>query len=503
METKEKKLVKVRFAPSPSGFFHIGSARTALFNYLFARKNNGVFVLRIEDTNQKTSKQEYEKNIIQSLEWLGINWDGEIFRQSERFSVYKQYLEQLIKEKKAYYCFCSAEELESYRQYQMSKGEAPKYSGKCVSLSEQETEKLLKENKNCAVRLRVEIKKIKFHDVIRGKIEFDTKEIGDFIIAKKDNENYIPLYNFSVTIDDAIMEISHVIRGEDLISSTPRQILLQEAFSFPEVEYAHLPLILDENRAKMSKRQEGAALVNEFKELGYLPEAMFNFISFLGWNPGDNREILTKEELIKEFSLERIQKGGAIFNTNKLNFLNGFYIRQKPIEELTRLCLPYLIKDNLIEPIQQNKEDEFRMKTNGEIINIDWIQKVISANQERLKFLSEIGELSDFFFKTDLNYEKELLFWKNNGIAQTAESLEKSFNILEKINQAEWKKENIEKELLLETERMGDKGLLLWPLRIALSGKKASPPPFEIASILGRQETLRRVKIATNYLQKN
>jgi len=360
MDPKEFKFIKpgeirVRFAPSPTGFLHIGGARTAFFNYLFAKKNQGSFILRIEDTDIERSKPEYEKDIMESLKWLGIEWDegpdigGNYgpYRQSERREIYKKYLEKLLAEDKAYYCFCSEDELEAQRQYQLSIGEAPRYSGKCAGLSKEVVEKYLAEGKPSVIRFKVPAKKVGFEDLIRGKVEFDSTLLGDIVIAK---DFSTPLYNFTCVIDDYEMRISQVIRGEDHLSNTPKQILIQEALGFPSPKYVHLPIILGPDRTKLSKRQ-GAVSVIQYRELGYLPEALINFIAFLGWNPGMEREIYSLPSLIKEFSLERIQKGGAIFNIKRLDFLNGFYIRGKSIERLTELCLPYLIGSGLIEKI--------------------------------------------------------------------------------------------------------------------------------------------------------
>lgn len=339
--------VRTRFAPSPTGFLHIGGARTALFNYLFAKKYQGVFVLRIEDTDIERSKSEYEKDIIESLKWLGIEWD-EFYRQSERQKIYTQYLKKLLAEQKAYYCFCSEEELEVQRQYQLSIGEAPRYSGKCASLSQEEVEKLRGAGKKATIRFRLPAKKIEFTDLIRGKLEFETSLIGDIIIAK----NLItPLYNFTCVVDDFEMKINYVIRGEEHISNTPKQILLQEALNFPSPQYIHLPMILAPDKTKLSKRG-GALGISKYKKEGYLAEALVNFLAFLGWNPGSEREIYSLPSLIKEFSLEKVQKGAAIFNIKRLDFLNSFYIRQKSLEKLTELCLPYLIERELIEPIE-------------------------------------------------------------------------------------------------------------------------------------------------------
>jgi len=504
--------IRTRFAPSPTGFLHVGSARTALFNYLFAKKYQGIFVLRIEDTDRERSKPEFEENIIEGLKWLGIEWDEGPYRQSERRNIYAKYLEKLLKEGKAYHCFCSAEELEVQRQEQMSRGLPPRYNGKCAKLSPEEVERNLSEGKKSVIKFKILAKKIVFEDIIRGRIEFDTGLMGDISIAKNLKS---PLYNFAVVVDDFEMKISHVIRGEDLLPNTPVQILLQETLSFPQPYYAHLPLILGPDRSKLSKRH-GAVSLREYKNEGYLPETLINFLSFLGWNPGTEREIFSLASLIKEFSLPRVQKGGAIFNIKRLDFLNGFYIRQKSLERLTELCLPYLIEEGLIVPIWGQKElilgvikspteiTGYQIVETKEKISFEALEKIISIYQERLKKLSEITELTDFFFKDKLKYEKKLLQWKDITDDEIAASLDKLLEILSKIEELEWKKENLENILLLQAEKfmvslpnqIGDRGRLLWPLRVALSAKEASAGPFEIAGILGKEKTLKRIKEA-------
>lgn len=511
--------VRVRFAPSPTGFLHIGGARTALFNYLFAKKYEGVFILRIEDTDKERSKLEYEKDIIDSLKWLGIEWNegpdigGNYgpYRQSERGEIYKKYLEKLLVEDKAYYCFCSEEELEAQRQYQLSIGQAPKYSGKCRNLSKEDVKKYKKEGRPSVIRFKVEGKKIEFEDLVRGKIEFDVSLIGDFVIAK--NLTF-PLYNFACVVDDFEMRISHVIRAEEHISNTPKQILIQQALGFPQPKYAHLPLILGPDRSKLSKRH-GATSISEYQRQGYLPEALVNFMAFLGWNPGGSREFYSMASLIKDFSLERIQKGGAIFNIKRLDFLNGFYIRQKSIEKLTELCLPYFIESGLIKPefkeIQYPpaygaKEivQSYKIIETEEEISLEILQKIISLYQQRLKKLSEISELTDFFFKKTLTYDKNLLKWKDMEEREIVKAIDKLENICSKVKESDWNKENLEKILMEEAtnfskeigKEAGDRGYLLWPLRVALTGKEASAGPFEIAEILGKEKTLKRIKEA-------
>jgi len=513
--------VRVRIAPAPTGFLHIGLARTALFNYLFAKKNQGSFILRIEDTDIVRSDPRFEKDIIENLKWLGIEWSegpdtgGPYgpYRQSQRLKIYAKYLEKLLNEDKAYYCFCSEEELEAQRQYQLSIGEAPRYSGKCAQLQKEEVEKKLAEGKPSVIRFRVPAKKIEFDDLIRGKLEFDTSLIGDIVIAKNLTS---PLYNFAVVIDDFEMKISHVIRGEDHIPNTPKQILIQEALNFPRPVYAHLPLILGPDRTKLSKRH-GAIAISEYRKEGYLPEAMINFMAFLGWNPGTEREIYSMPSLIKEFSLERVQKGGAIFNIKRLDFLNGFYIRQRSVEKLTELCLPYLIGEGLITPTFKTEQyppayggmeitQKYKISETDEELSLNILQKIVSIYQERLKKLSEISELTDFFFKEKLEYDKNLLKWGEMTDKEIKTSLDKLEKILPKIKGGDWTKENLEKILIPEADKfaqdikkIGDRGYLLWPLRVALTGKEASAGPFEIAEILGREKTLRRIGEAKRY----
>lgn len=518
MDSAEKlKLIKpgevrTRMAPSPTGNFHIGGARTALFNYLFAKNFQGSFILRVEDTDKERSKPEYEQNMIESLKWLGIEWDegpgaeGNYgpYRQSERKEIYSGYLKKLLEKDQAYYCFCSEEELEAERQYQLSIGEAPHYSGKCANLSKESVKKYLQEGKPSVIRFRLPGKKVEFEDLIRGRLEFDTSLNGDIVIAK-DISN--PLYNFACVVDDYQMKISHVIRAEEHISNTPKQILIQEAFGFERPQYAHIPLILAPDKTKLSKRH-GATGVSDYKEMGYLPEAIVNFMAFLGWNPGDEREIYSMSSLIKDFSLERVQKGGAVFNITRLDYLNGFYIRQKSIEKLTELCLPYLIEEGLINPVfgqtqfppaygARNIKAKYKISETGEEISLEKIQKIVSLYQERLKKLSEITEFIDFFFKEKIEYDKILLNWKTASDEDTAKALDKLEKEFSKIKSASWNKTNLENLLLPEAEKFGkDRGYLLWPLRAALTGKKASAGPFDVAEILGREKTLERIKEA-------
>lgn len=489
------KTIRVRIAPSPTGALHIGTARSALFNYLFAKKNKGKFILRIEDTDKERSELKWVQDIIDGLKWLGIEWDegpdigGKFgpYKQSQRGDFYKKYLEKLLEEKKAYYCFCTEEELENKRQEQMSRGLAPKYDGTCAHLTEEVVQKNLAEKKESVIRFQIENKKVKFNDMVRGDVEFDMSLAGDIVIAKNLET---PLYNFSAAVDDFEMQVSHVIRGEDHISNTPKQILIQKALGFPHPEYGHLPLILAPDRSKMSKRF-GAVSVTEYKNQGYLPEAIVNFMALLGWNPGTEKEVFSLSQLAKEFSIEKVQKAGAVFNIQRLDFINGFYIREKPIEKLTELCKPYLKEAGLLVA--------------GQVLESK-LEKIIEVSKTRMKKLSEIVELSDFFFTDKLNYDKNLLQWNKVGDSATKEALEFSEKILSGIKK--WEIKNLETELFSVVEEFNkeknypekNKGYLLWPLRVALSGKQFSPSPFEIADILGKEKTLKRIQDAIKML---
>lgn len=430
------------------------------------------------------------------------------YKQSERGEIYAKYIKKLLEKGRAYYCFCSEEEIEERRQYLKSIGRAPIYSGKCYQLSKEEVAKRLSEGKHYVIRLRVSEEKISFKDRVRGKIEFDTAIIGDFVIARDENR---PLYHFAVVVDDFEMKITHVIRGEDHISNTPKHILIQKALGIASPFYAHLPLILGSDRSKLSKRH-GDTAVREYIRQGYLPEALVNFIVFLGWNPGTDREIYTLPALIKDFSFSRVHKGGAIFNLKRLDWLNGFYIRQKTLEKITELCLPYLIETSLIEPIFKEKQyppayggqtivQAYNAPGLGREVGLAYIQKTIVLYQERLKKLSEISELTGFFFKEKLEYKKEMLFWKEAKEKETKDVFDKMEKLLSKVKDSDWTKENIQTQLTEIGDDFENRGYVLWPFRVALSAKQASAGPFEIAEVLGKEMCLKRIKEAKTALK--
>lgn len=492
--------VRVRIAPSPTGPYHIGGARSALYNYLFAKKHGGKFILRIEDTDKQRSELQWAIDAMDSLKWLGINWDegpdigGEYgpYKQSQKLNVYEDYLKKLLANGKAYYCFCNAEDLEARRQDQMTRGQTPIYDGRCSRFSKTEIEKNLAENKPSIIRFKIASKKVGFHDLIRGDVEFDTGLLGDIVIAK---DLQSPLYHFVVIIDDFEMKISHVIRGEEHLSNTARQILIQEALDFPQPIYAHLPLMLNADRSKMSKRKNDVA-VSEYKKAGYLPEAIVNFMVLLGWNPGTEKEIFTMHELEKEFSLDKVQKAGAVFNVLKLDNINGYYIREKSIEKLTELCLPYFVEAGFIEV----GESDQKIKATGEEISNLKLQEIVQAYKTRLKKLSEIVEMTDFFFKNKVEFDKNLMKWKEMQDADVKEALLLCDKTLSEFEI--WDIKKIEETMMSRAVEFNlqkgypekNRGYMLWPLRVALSGKQASANPFEIMQILGKEKTLQRIK---------
>lgn len=439
----KKSQVKTRIAPSPTGELHIGTARTALFNYLLARQNEGKFILRIEDTDKERSKKEFENDILKGLKWLGLKSD-EFFKQSERTDIYKEYIKKLLNNKTAY----------------VSK-EASK----------------INENKQIEViRLKNPNKKVEFDDMIRGKIEFDTTELGDFVIARNINE---PLYHLAVVVDDYEMQISHIIRGEDHISNTPRQILIQEALGIDRPKYAHIPLILASDRSKMSKRYN-ATSITEYRQKGYIPGALINYMALLGWNPGTDRELFTLDELVREFKIENIQKSGAIFDIEKLNWFNREYIKKMPKAELSAEIKKYLPKSFDIS------NEKFK--------------KIVPIVVERINVFSDIkrmkeaGEL-DYFFKAP-EYDTKNLMWKQDSdLNVTKEHLEKVAVLLKDVNENNFTQEAIKKAVWGYAEEKG-KGSVLWPMRYALSGKDKSPDPFTLAEILGKKESIDRLKTA-------
>lgn len=430
-----KNKIVTRFAPSPTGFLTLGNYRTALFSYLFARQNNGKFILRIEDTDKERSKKEYEDDILASFEWLGLDFDGKS-RQSENIDRHQECLQKLIDNGFAY-----------------------------ISKEEEGQSKEV-------IRFKNPNKDVTFHDLIRGEITFNTEDLGDFVIAKSLTE---PLFHLAVVVDDFDSGITHVIRGEDHISNTPRQILIQEALGAPTPTYAHLPLILSPDKTKLSKRN-GAVSIKDMRQQGYLPEALINFMVLLGWNPGDDQEIFTLPELIEKFDLKKVQKGGAVFNQEKLNWVNKEHLKNLPEEKKKEMIAEYI------------KGDSGRYYRALETI----FERV--ETQGQLKEAFQEGEFS--YLEDEISYEPELLLWKKEPSKEkTTERLQGVKNIIEDAE----KMDGI-KDLIWPYAEKEGRGEVLWPLRAALSGKEKSPDPFELLQILGREESLNRVDKAIKCL---
>lgn len=482
--------IRVRIPPSPTGPLHVGTAHTALFNYLFARHHGGTSILRFEDTDTARSEKKWEEDILRGLAWLGLDYDegpnkeGDYgpYHQSARTELYKTYLEKLLKGGLAFYCPHSKEELEQEQKEQGAKKEIQKHV--CSSRDRQEASGVIRFKNNGG--------KIQFTDMIRGEISFEAGLLGDFTIAKNLKE---PLYNFAVVVDDETMKITHVIRGEDHISNTPKQLLLQRALGFKEPFYAHLPLILGEDRSKLSKRY-GATAVTEYAEAGYLPEAMLNFLALLGWSPKEGLEIMDERTMIEQFMITDVQQSGAIFDIEKLNWMNGMYIRKLALGTLTDLCLPYLLAADLLSV---EDEQTYLIVATGIRIRRTDLEKVIGLEQERMRKLSEIKDLTRFFFVDKLQYGKDLLVWKKMSESKLKEALTTLETIVTGTKADDFASaEKLEKHIMPYAEKEKDRGVLLWPLRVSLSGEKASAGPFDLLAVLGKERSLKRIRDAQN-----
>ncbi|MEG6568998.1 glutamate--tRNA ligase [Thermoanaerobacterium thermosaccharolyticum] len=472
--------VRVRFAPSPTGNLHIGGARTALFNWLFARHNNGKMILRVDDTDLERSTGDSMKAIIDGLKWLGIDWDEGPIYQSKRLDLYKNYADKLVKEGKAYYCFCTKEELDEMRKEAQKAGKPPMYTGKCRNLSADEVKKYMDEGKKYVVRLKVPKEgKTTVHDIIRGDVEFDNSTFDDFIIMKSDN---MPTYNFATVIDDYDLKISHIIRGEEHLSNTPKQILIYDALGFEKPSFAHVSMILAPDRSKLSKRH-GATSVQEFRDLGYLPEAIINYITLLGWIPSDGEEVFSTEKSISEFTLDRVSKNPAIYDTKKLTWLNGIYIRDCDIDRLTKEVIPFLINKGLI----------------GDNYDYDYIKKVVSAVREREKTLNEIAEAMSYYFNDEFDYDEKGVkkYFEKDGVDNI---LKEAIEVLDKVD--DFNLVETEKAYRDLIEKLDIKsGDLFHPTRLAISGRTFGPGLFDIMELLGKKKTIERIKKAIKYIE--
>jgi len=476
-----KEEVRVRFAPSPTGELHIGGARTALFNWLFARHNEGKLILRIEDTDVVRSRENFSKSAMDSLRWLGLDWDegpgkggdyGPYF-QSQRLSIYQKYAGKLIEEKKAYLCYCTQEELEESNRKMRAKNELPRYDGRCRTLSPTQIGNLEEKGILSSIRFKVPEKGITYvGDLLRGKVSFANEMMGDFIILKS---NKTPAFNFANVIDDALMRITCVIRGDDHLSNTPRQILLYKALNFENPQYVHIPMILGKDGTKLSKRH-AATSVSSYRKKGYLPWALVNYLALLGWSTADSQQFFEKEELIEKFSLEKIGKSAAILDSQKLKWMNGEYIRRMKPEVLTDLLIPYLKKTSLVEQILATPKK---------------MTEIVRLEQERIKIFSDFFEEADFFFEKDFNYDSAAVDerLKKDYVPLLLKEIRKRIEQLSPFREEtlEGMARNLSKDFSLTT------GQVFHPLRVSLTGKMKGPGLFELAVVLGKKEVLRRI----------
>jgi len=480
--------IRTRFAPSPTGYLHVGGLRTALYNYLFARRNNGKFILRIEDTDRARYVEGAVENLISTLQWAGLNFDegpgtdGDYgpYLQSERLNIYKDHSEKLIQNRKAYYCFCSPERLKELRDKQQKEGLQPKYDKHCLKLSEKEVEKKISVKENHVVRLNVEPGvNIIIDDVIRERVEFNSDVVDDQVLIKSDG---YPTYHLANVVDDHLMKITHVIRGEEWLSSTPKHILLYDFLGWEKPVFAHLPLLLNPDRSKLSKRQ-GDVAVEDYRAKGYLKEALINFVALLGWTAGNDKEFYYLDELIENFSLERVNKSGAVFNIEKLNWLNAEHLRRKENSEILILL----------------KEELKNSRHSVQIYNDEYLIKVIEAMKERVSFVKEYIEKSPYFFEAPSSYEEAVVAkrWNDNS----SDLLKKLTEKFEKLKNPS--KEDYENALKETAQENGaGNGDLIHPLRLSVSGMGAGPGVFDIVDILGKEESVKRMKKAITSIKK-
>ncbi|NHN35116.1 glutamate--tRNA ligase [Paenibacillus agricola] len=477
--------LRVRYAPSPTGQLHIGGARTALFNYLLARKTGGQFIIRFEDTDQSRHIESGVDNQLQGLKWLSLDWDESVdiggpfgpYRQMERLDLYKPYIDQLLKSGDAYPCYCSEEELEQERAEQEAKGEMPRYSGIGRYLTAEQIAQYEAEGRKPSIRFRVpEGKIIAFADRIREHVEFESDGIGDFIIVRADG---IPTYNFAVILDDHLMKINLVIRGEEHLSNTPRQIMMYEALGLPIPEFAHLSIILNPDRKKMSKRDESIVqFIGQYKELGYLPEAVLNFITLLGWSPIGEEEIFTKEEIIAQFDLSRVSKSPAVFDMDKLNWMNNHYMKKTDLSRVVELCLPHLQKAGWLADSLSGQEQE-------------WVNRLVALNQDRMQFAAEIVSLSEIFFQEEVTYEDE----EAKAILAEAYAPIVIRGFLDEVQRAEaFEAEHIPAMLKAVQKATGYKGKpLFMSIRVALTGQVHGPDLNVTVFLLGKEKVAARL----------
>jgi len=478
------KDIRVRYAPSPTGHLHIGNARTALFNYLYARHFDGKFIIRIEDTDEKRNVEGGEESQLKFLKWLGIEWDegadigGDYgpYRQTERLDIYEKYVDELLERGLAYKCYMTEEELEQEREEQRAKGQVPKYSGKHRNLTPDQIAAFEAEGRKPSIRFRVpENRTYTFHDLVRGEITFESSDFGDWVIVKK---NGVPTYNFAVAIDDHLMKISHVLRGEEHISNTPKQMMIYEAFGWEPPKFGHMTLILNEDRKKLSKRdQHIVQFIEQYKNLGYLPEALFNFITLLGWSPVGEEEIFDKETLINIFDPERLSISPAIFDQQKLKWMNNVYIKKLAKEDVVQLALPHLVEAG---KLPENMDEKTRR----------WAEQLIGLYQEQLRYGQEIVELTELFFKEDISYDdaaKEVL--QGDQVPEVLQVFADKIIHLDDFHQ-----DSIKAQIKATQKETGHRGKKLFmPIRVATTGQTHGPELNLTIELLGKEKVIARL----------
>ncbi len=484
------KDIRVRFAPSPTGNLHIGGARTALFNWLFARHNGGSLILRIDDTDLARSTEESTRGIFSALKWLGLDWDegpgvgGSFgpYYQSQRLELYAKIANELVDQGKAYYCYCTPEELAERRKKAMAEGKAPRYDNRCRDLTEQERIEKENEGRRPTIRLRVpDTGETVVQDYFRGDVSFANEVLDDFIIVKS---NGMPAYNFACVVDDAKMRITHIMRAEEHLSNTPRQIMIYQALGYPLPVFAHVSMILAPDHSKLSKRH-GATSVEEFQDLGYLPGALINYLALLGWSPEGEEEIFSLQELVRQFKLERVGKTAAIYDIKKLTWMNGQYLNAEDLDQIIELVSPYFRQKNLL-PESLNPED------------MDYLKQVVGAVRTRVKTLAEIADGAEYFYTDDFTYDEKgtRKHFRKENAAKYLELARQRLTNLETFNL-----ETTEKAYRELSEELGIKaGQIIHPTRLALSGRTMGPGLFDIMIILGKEKTLKRLERAVQYI---
>lgn len=459
--------VRVRFAPSPTGYLHIGGVRTALFNWLYARQQKGVFILRIEDTDQSRSTDESIQAILDGMRWVGLDWDEGPYRQTERMDLYRTYALRLLEQGKAYWCVCKPEELEARRKDAEAKGLSPRYDGRCRALG------ITKPTQEAALRFKAPQEgQTVVDDLIKGRVVFDNTVLDDLIILRS---NGYPTYNFSVVVDDGLMNVTHVVRGDDHLTNTPRQLPMFEALGFPIPRFGHLPMILGSDKTRLSKRH-GATSIMAYKDMGYLPEAMVNYLVRLGWSHGD-QEVFSRDELIGKFSFEHVQKSSAVFNPDKLLWMNAHYIQHSDPARVAEALGPFL--------------EQAGLKAEAEAAAPGWMERLIVMVRERTKTLVEMVHWVKPYFGDTVDYEEEAAKkFLTQSVVPVLQELLSAFESFPAFSKTEW--EETFKKLV---EQKGLKmAQLAQPVRVALTGRTASPGLFDVMELLGRERTLLRLR---------